>query len=106
MRAARKAAVEADDPILKSMVTDIYKGYLGRIAGDRNWDSHMRHHYQPIWAAAIKAHARHRSRAKAMKLAREHNIWPVKGLTDAWTFSRASATPIPLGQRKLSSPRQ
>lgn len=88
------------------MVTDIYKGYLGRIAGDRNWDSHMRHHYQPIWAAAIKAHARHRSRAKAMKLAREHNIWPVKGLTDAWTFSRASATPIPLGQRKLSSPRQ
>ena len=86
LAAARKAAVEADDPILKSMVTDIYKGYLGRIAGDRNWDSHMRHHYQPIWAAAIKAHARHRSRAKAMKLAREHNIWPIKGLTDAWTY--------------------
>ncbi|MFW0786119.1 hypothetical protein AAFP35_16545 [Gordonia sp. CPCC 206044] len=83
---ARKAAAETADPILKALVSDIYKGYLGRIAGDKNWDSHMRHHYQPIWAAAIKSHARHRSRVKAMKIAAEHDLWPIMGLTDAWTY--------------------
>lgn len=86
LAAARKTAVEAEDPILTSLVSDIYKGYLGRIAGDQNWDSNLRHHYQPIWAAAVKAHARHRSRVKAMKIATEHDLWPIKGLTDAWTY--------------------
>lgn len=83
---ARKSAVEEDDLALKAMVSDIYKGYLGRIAGEKNWDKRMRHHYQPLWSAAIKAHARHRSRVKAMQIAREHDLWPIKGLTDAWTY--------------------
>lgn len=34
-------------------------------------------HYQPVWAAAIAAHVRFRSRRAAMRIRREHKLWPL-----------------------------
>ncbi|GAB20248.1 hypothetical protein GOEFS_108_00080 [Gordonia effusa NBRC 100432] len=80
---ALKAA--GDDPALRAMVADIYKGFIGRLQFDENTKA-LRHHYQPLWRASIVAHARHRNRVKAMKLADTYGIWPIKGQTDAWTY--------------------
>ncbi|MCK0441187.1 hypothetical protein MUG78_17450 [Gordonia alkaliphila] len=86
LAAARTSAIDAGDPAMKAMVGDIYKGYLGRMANPELWQGRLAHHHQPLWRASIIAHARHRSRAKATAVAADHQIWPIKSVTDSWTY--------------------
>ncbi|MGI6797906.1 hypothetical protein [Gordonia sihwensis] len=86
LAAARKEAQQAGDRAIYVAINDIYRGYLGRIQNGSLWKGALEHHYQPLWAASIRAHARHRNRAKAMKVSAEHGLWPIKGVTDSWSY--------------------
>lgn len=84
---ARKAAVEQDDRVMKQMVSDIYKGYIGRMTNPELWQqTKLVHHHQPLWRASIIAQVRHRSRVKATHIAAEHGLWPLANVTDSWTY--------------------
>lgn len=84
---ARKAALAEGDLVMKGFVGEIYQAYLGRIVREEFWQRRsLAHHHQPLWRASIIAHARHRNRAKAMKVYNETGLWPVRGFTDAWTY--------------------
>lgn len=87
LREARSAATAAGDAVMKSLVGDVYKGYVGRMANPEMWSSEwMRHHHQPTWRSSIIAHARQRSRRAAMRIHDEFGLWPIRSITDSWTY--------------------
>ncbi|WKN60497.1 hypothetical protein HJ581_0043080 [Rhodococcus opacus] len=87
LREARKAAVDTDDAATKRFLGTCYKGYIGRMVNPDMWTAkQMQHHHQPLWRASIIAHCRWRGRRVAMRIAREHNRWPVRTVTDSWVY--------------------
>ncbi|MDJ0420034.1 hypothetical protein [Rhodococcus opacus] len=87
LREARKSAVDTEDAAMKSFIGSCYKGYIGRMVNPDMWTAkQMQHHHQPLWRAAIIAHCRWRGRRVAMRIAREHNRWPVRTVTDSWVY--------------------
>ncbi|MFC9363688.1 hypothetical protein ACFTZB_44905 [Rhodococcus sp. NPDC057014] len=87
LREARKVSVDTGDAATKLFVGSCYKGYIGRMVNPDMWTAtRMAHHHQPLWRAAIIAHCRWRGRRVAMRIAREHNRWPVRTVTDSWVY--------------------
>lgn len=79
-----------DDPALLRLINRAINEYLTAMSYPHMWalqdeppgmsvvaDEDMRHHYQPVFAATIAAHARWRSRRAAMRISREHRCWPI-----------------------------
>ncbi len=90
LRTARKVAVDTDDRAMKEFVGNCYKGYIGRMLNPAMWASKWTaHHHQPVWRAAIHAHARWRGRRAAMRIAAKYDRWPLRGVTDSWTYAIA-----------------
>ena len=95
LREARKAAVDTEDAATKRFLGTCYKGYIGRMVNPDMWTAtRMQHHHQPLWRAAIIAHCRWRGRRVAMRIAREHNRWPVRTVTDSWVYLLADGEDI------------
>lgn len=67
------------------MLKAMYKAFLGRI-NSAKWSGLQQHWRQPVWVAAIMADTRARSMAFAVRIAREHGIYPVAADVDAWTY--------------------
>ncbi|MHA4854814.1 hypothetical protein L1080_035670 [Rhodococcus sp. MSC1_016] len=87
LREARKTAVDTQDAAMKGFIGSCYKGYIGRMVNPDMWTStRMVHHHQPLWRASIIAHCRWRGRRVAMRIAREHQRWPVRTVTDSWVY--------------------
>nr|WP_271209334.1 hypothetical protein [Rhodococcus wratislaviensis]GLK33847.1 hypothetical protein GCM10017611_06900 [Rhodococcus wratislaviensis] len=87
LREARKTAVDTRDAAMKGFIGSCYKGYIGRMVNPDMWTAtRMQHHHQPLWRASIIAHCRWRGRRVAMRIAREHDRWPVRTVTDSWVY--------------------
>ncbi|MEU2005137.1 hypothetical protein ACH47B_29455 [Rhodococcus sp. NPDC019627] len=87
LREARKTAVDTRDAAMKGFLGSCYKGYIGRMVNPDMWTAtRMQHHHQPLWRASIIAHCRWRGRRVAMRIARQHQRWPVRTVTDSWVY--------------------
>ncbi|MGJ6127171.1 hypothetical protein QN239_31790 [Mycolicibacterium sp. Y3] len=88
LRTARERFV--NDPALLRLISLAINEYLTAMADPHMWalqdeppgdsvsaDDNLRHHYQPVFAATIAAHARWRTRRAAMRISREHRCWPI-----------------------------
>lgn len=67
-----------DDSALQGLVESAAAEYLTALAEPDTWSAETwRHHFQPVWAAAIATHVRLRGRRAAMRISREYRTWPV-----------------------------
>lgn len=57
-------------------VKNIYKAFLGRMAGGQ-WPPGQRHWQQPAWTATIHADTRARALRYATRIASEHGLYPI-----------------------------
>jgi len=61
--------------------------YLAALGDPTGWTGRLEHHYQPAWAAAIAAHVRFRGRRAAMRISREHKLWPIYARDGAFIYA-------------------
>lgn len=67
------------------MLKAMYKAFLGRM-NSAKWSGLQQHWRQPVWVSAIMADTRARALAFAVRIAREHGVYPVAADVDAWTY--------------------
>lgn len=82
--AARAAGRRDHEGMLKA----IYTSYLGRLAGtgEGAFKYPYLHHQQPAWYASIEAFTRWRALRYATRIARDHDLYPMGCLADAWFY--------------------
>ncbi|MDA0252549.1 MAG: hypothetical protein O2892_15360 [Actinomycetota bacterium] len=69
----REAMRNVDSPVLSGLLEAAAADYLDGL-GD---PARQPDHYQPVWAAALDAHVRFRTRRAAMRISREYQLWPL-----------------------------
>lgn len=69
----REAMRTVDSSVLSGLMESAAADYLAGL----NDPDHEPEHYQPAWAAAIAAHVRFRTRRAAMRIRRDHKLWPL-----------------------------
>lgn len=67
------------------MLKSMYKGFIGRMNSDK-WSGLQQHWRQPVWHSAIMADTRARAMAFAIRIARDHGLYPVAADVDAWMY--------------------
>lgn len=67
------------------MLKSMYKGFIGRMNSDK-WSGLQQHWRQPVWHSAIMADTRARAMAFAVRIARDHGLYPVAADVDAWMY--------------------
>lgn len=76
LRAQLVDAQAQDRPDQVEIVKNIYKAFLGRLAGSQHPPG-QRHYQQPAWAATIHADTRWRAIRYAVRVAAEHDLYPI-----------------------------
>ncbi|WP_280381376.1 hypothetical protein [Nocardia wallacei] len=88
LREARLHFLATDDVAMVAMVKSVYQMYIGRMANPELWTSkYKRHHHQPVWRAAIMAHARWRARKQAIHIHSQHGLRPLQIVVDALIYA-------------------
>jgi hypothetical protein len=88
LRSKRIEAVAAGRPDFEEMAKAIYTSTLGRMSalGDSAWKHPYIKYTQPAWYASIEALTRARAMKYAVRIATDHNLYPVGWWADAWFY--------------------
>lgn len=70
------AALAAGDQFQTDMLKNVYKAFLGRMAGSQHPPG-QRHYQQPVWVATIHADTRWRAMRYATATAATHGLYPI-----------------------------
>lgn len=76
LRDGLAAAQAADDQFQTDLLKNVYKAFLGRMAGSQHPPG-QRHYQQPVWAATIHADTRWRAMRYATATAATHGVYPI-----------------------------
>lgn len=82
---AREAGRDDRVEILKAIYTSFY-GRMSAVSGDGVWGYPWEKFQQPAWYAAIEAVSRTRALKHAVRIARDHDLYPYHCLRDAWFY--------------------
>lgn len=76
LRDGLAAAQAADDQFQTDLLKNVYKSFLGRMAGSQHPPG-QRHYQQPVWVATIHADTRWRAMRYATATAATHGLYPI-----------------------------
>lgn len=76
LRDGLAAAQTADDQFQVDVLKNLYKAFLGRMAGSQHPPG-QRHYQQPVWVATIHADTRWRAMRYATATAATHGVYPI-----------------------------
>lgn len=76
LREALAVAQAADDQFQTDLLKNVYKAFLGRMAGSQHPPG-QRHYQQPVWVATIHADTRWRAMRYAAATAATHGLYPI-----------------------------
>ncbi|OLT97890.1 hypothetical protein [Mycobacterium syngnathidarum] len=76
LRKALAAAQAVDDQFQTDLLKNVYKSFLGRMAGSQHPPG-QRHYQQPAWVATIHADTRWRAMRYAATIAATHGLHPI-----------------------------
>lgn len=76
LREALAAAQAGDDQFQTDLLKNVYKAFLGRMAGSQHPPG-QRHYQQPVWVATIHADTRWRAMRYATATAATHGLYPI-----------------------------
>ena len=76
LRDGLAAAQAAGDQFQTDLLKNLYKAFLGRMAGSQHPPG-QRHYQQPVWVATIHADTRWRAMRYATATAATHGLYPI-----------------------------